>query len=382
MGQPSTEYQSAGQTPGDICGIWMKLHLLIMSAAVFIAVVLECLVLFAADFFRLPIASAERYLLRFIVLPLLVNLVLLGAALLARRSKKLNEDARIAVISLCGAGIGLVLYTVHRFFPAMDMALMLPVILTILYGRIRLTALVGVLCIAGKVVSDLFLSWFADVPPFRLSGPEVLNQLISLSVLATCCLISSLLVRLCRRQIDFSVNAVLEQHRLREKTRTDSLTGVGNRRALQIALSEITRKSHSQWFFAMMDVDQFKNVNDKLGHIRGDSYLQSLGRILQRYEDDTFCSFRFGGDEFCAILQTRNLEEAASLCHRIQSDFIQVVEADAGPIPSGISIGLTACDPGEDPQALMNRADAALYRAKRVQRGGVSLWGPELERAE
>ncbi|WP_293008523.1 MULTISPECIES: GGDEF domain-containing protein, partial [unclassified Oscillibacter] len=352
----------------------MKLHLLIMSAAVFITVVLECLVLFAADFFRLPIASAERYLIRFIILPLLVNLVLLGAALLVRRSKRLREDTRIVIISLCGAGIGLVLYTVHCFFPAMDMALMLPVILTILYGRIRLTALVGVLCIAGKVVSDLFLSWFADVPPFRLSGPEVLNQLISLSVLATCCLISSLLVRLCRRQIDFSVNAVLEQHRLREKTRTDSLTGVGNRRALQIALSEITRQSRSQWFFAMMDVDQFKNVNDKLGHIRGDSYLQSLGRILQRYEDDAFRSFRFGGDEFCAILQTRNLEEAASLCHQIQSDFIQVVEADAGPIPSGISIGLTACDPGEDPQVLMNRADAALYRAKRVQRGGVSLW--------
>ncbi|MPN38873.1 hypothetical protein SDC9_186398 [bioreactor metagenome] len=95
-----------------------------------------------------------------------------------------------------------------------------------------------------------------------------------------------------------------------------------------------------------------------------------------------FRSFRFGGDEFCAILQTRSLEDAASVCHQIQSDFIQVVEADAGPIPSGISIGLTACDPGEDPQTLMNRADAALYRAKRVQRGGVSLWGPELEQAE
>ena len=382
MEQPSTEHQNAAQSPGDISGVWMKLHLLIMSAAVFIAVVLESLVLFAADFFRLPIASSERYLLRFIALPLIVNLVLLSAALLARRSKKLREDVCIAVISFCGAGIGLVLYTVHRFFPAMDMALMLPVILTILYGRIRLTALVGVLCIAGKVFSDLFLSWFADVPPFRLSGPEVLNHLISLSVLATCCLISSLLVRLCRQQIDFSVNAVLEQHRLREKTRTDSLTGVGNRRALQMALSEITHTSRSQWFFAMMDVDQFKNVNDQLGHMRGDSYLQSLGRILLRYENGSFRSFRFGGDEFCAILQTRSLEDAASLCHRIQSDFIQVVEADAGPIPSGISIGLTACDPGEDPQTLMNRADAALYRAKRVQRGGVSLWGPELERAE
>jgi len=355
----------------------MKLHLLIMSTAVFIAVVLESLVLFAADFFRLPIASTERYMFRFIMLPLIVNLVLLSASLLAQRSKKISEDSRIVIISLCGAGIGIVLYTVHRFFPAMDMALMLPVILTILYGRIRLTRMVGALCISGKVFSDLFLSWFADVPPFQLSGPEVLNQLISLSVLATCCLISSLLVRLCRRQIDFSVNAVLEQHRLREKTRTDSLTGVGNRRALQTALSEVTRKSRSQWFFAMMDVDQFKTVNDKLGHIRGDSYLQSLGRILLRYEDNSFRSFRFGGDEFCAILQTRNLEDAASLCNQIQTDFLQVVEADAGPIPSGISIGLTACAPGEDPQTLMNRADAALYRAKRAHRGGVSLWEPE-----
>ncbi len=58
------------------------------------------------------------------------------------------------------------------------------------------------------------------------------------------------------------------------------------------------------------------------------------------------------------------------------------MEEDAKLIPSGISIGLTACGPGEDSQSILDRADAALYRAKKVQRGGVSLWGPELEKAE
>jgi diguanylate cyclase len=264
----------------------------------------------------------------------------------------------------------------------MSLVLMVPVVLTILYVRVGLTALTGAVCMVGKLLSDLFVNWDPDVPPVRLTGADGINQLVCLFLLAICCLISILLVRMYRQRIDFSVNSMLEQQRLREKTITDSLTCVGNRRALQEGLCEMARRNCGQWFFAMMDIDQFKQVNDEFGHSRGDNYLQSLGQILLRYEDNTFQPFRFGGDEFCAIVQEKSLEEVITLCRQLQSDFIRAVEEDAGLISSGISIGLTACSPGEDSQLILNRADLALYQAKKVQRGDVFLWGPELEKAE
>lgn len=380
--QRLTNSQIVRRKHRDIANAWMNFHLLIMSGMILVAIVMECLVYFALNFFQIPISDPARYMSRYMLAPLCLNLPLLCAALLARRSKKLSETVRIGTVSLCAAGMGLVLYTVHRFFPAMSLVLMVPVVLTILYGRVGLTALVSAVCIGGKLLSDLFLTWDPDAASFGLSGVDGVNQFVCLTLLASCCLISVLLVWIYRQRIDFSINAMLEQQLLRKKTVTDSLTRVGNRRALQNALCNMTHQDCRQWFFAMMDIDQFKHVNDKFGHVRGDYYLQSLGRILLGHEDATFQSFRFGGDEFCAIIRDRSLEEATSLCRRLQSDFIRAVEEDAALIPSGISIGLTACDPGEDAQSIMNRADAALYRAKKVQRGGVSLWGPELERAE
>lgn len=366
----------------DIANAWMNIHLLIMVGMIFVSVIMEFLVYFVLGSFQVPVTTPARYVWRYVLTPLGLNLLLLAVAFIIRRSTKLSETVCAGAVSLSSAGIGLVLYTVHRFFPAMSLVLIIPMVLSILYVRVGLTLLTGTVCIVGKLLSDLFLNWDPDVTPFRLTGADGVNQLVSLFLLALCCFISILLVRMYRQRIDFSVSSMLEQQRLRKKTITDSLTRVGNRRALQKALCDMARRNCEQWFFAMMDIDQFKQVNDEFGHSRGDYYLQSLGRILLHYEDEAFQPFRFGGDEFCAIVQERSLEEAIALFHQLQSDFIRAMEEDTNLISSGISIGLTACVPGEDSQSILNRADAALYQSKKVQRGGVSLWGPELEKAE
>ena len=149
MKQRLTNDRGAVGKPGDMSGVWMKLHLLMMSVVVFLAVAMEGLVFFTSGFFLLPVSAPARYVSRFMLAPLCLNLLLLLAAFWARGSKKLGETARIGAVSLCAAGIGLVLYAAHRFFPAMDMVLMVPVVLTILYGRAGLTALVGAVSIAG-----------------------------------------------------------------------------------------------------------------------------------------------------------------------------------------------------------------------------------------
>ena len=99
---------------------------------------------------------------------------------------------------------------VGRDCNAMSLALIVPVILTIFYGRVNLTALIGAVCIVGKLFSDLFFNWDPDVTPSGLTGEAAVDQFVCLFLLAICSLVSILLVRMYRQRIDSSVNAMMK----------------------------------------------------------------------------------------------------------------------------------------------------------------------------
>ena len=76
-------------------------------------------------------------------------------------------------------------------------------------------------------------------------------------------------------------------------------------------------------FLAMMDLDDFKRLNDTYGHYRGDDYLKALGGVLKAVETDRIQAFRFGGDEFCMLFYTCSREEAEQVCCEIQTRFAE-----------------------------------------------------------
>lgn len=145
---------------------------------------------------------------------------------------------------------------------------------------------------------------------------------------------------------------------------TDSLTQLGNRRAfdarIHVELSRAARRNGQVWL-ALIDVDNFKSVNDDHGHQRGDLVLSNLGSILRhlRAEDG---AYRIGGDEFAVILSDCSAENAKLVLERISD------EARAKLFGTTISVGLAGSPHGSiDPETLLRHADAALYVGK--QRG-------------
>ncbi|MCP2014604.1 diguanylate cyclase (GGDEF)-like protein [Deinococcus sp. HSC-46F16] len=162
-----------------------------------------------------------------------------------------------------------------------------------------------------------------------------------------------------------------QRARIEEAARTDVLTGLPNRRAFTESLARqvATARRHGQPLsLLVLDVSNFKTINDGLGHAAGDEALVQIGAAVAgvlRAGDEVF---RWGGDEFAVLLPHTAAAEAEVVAGRIHA---ALHARRVGGLPLHVTVGVAGTLPGEDPdgEALLRRADAAMYRAKREEKG-------------
>lgn len=169
-------------------------------------------------------------------------------------------------------------------------------------------------------------------------------------------------------------NALLYRDALESSLR-DSLTGVGNRAALELALQrelKLSQRSRRPLSLLIADMDGFKQINDQLGHAAGDQILQKVARAIKSALRDTDQVFRYGGEEFVVVLGNTGNTEAVAVAERIRNR-IQGEEfaTGNGPVHATISIGLSTSAMDDDRDSLFKRGDTALYEAKRSGRNRV-----------
>ncbi|MCW8886317.1 MAG: sensor domain-containing diguanylate cyclase [Motiliproteus sp.] len=160
------------------------------------------------------------------------------------------------------------------------------------------------------------------------------------------------------------------EHTLKQQSITDSLSGLYNQRHFQSTLiKEIARGNRYQHPLTLMclDMDNFKSVNDQLGHIVGDSLISFMGRIIRDQLRECDYGFRYGGDEFMIVLPEACEDNAQVVAERLLQNFSDDSPLNhIGPSPAvSISIGIAELEEEEGPEDLFKRADMAMYLAKR-----------------
>ena len=162
---------------------------------------------------------------------------------------------------------------------------------------------------------------------------------------------------------------------LSRTARIDTLTGIGNRRALDEALALLLdqgeRVRPPRFAVLLFDLDHFKAFNDEHGHLAGDDALSRMGAVLRQVTRRPDLAFRYGGEEFLLLLPDVSLPDAVAVAERVRS----AVEDDIYGVPGfTVSGGVALCDPsdGRDPAPLLRRADGALYLAKRAGRNRIA----------
>jgi diguanylate cyclase (GGDEF)-like protein len=203
-----------------------------------------------------------------------------------------------------------------------------------------------------------------------------------------------------RRQLDLRISPLLDRRRhlvgrlivwrditelkraqakLKELATTDVLTQVFNRRHfLELADAELKRAVRFKHPLALMlaDIDDFKHINDTLGHAAGDQVLIAFAKVCQRNTREIDVFARFGGEEFVLLMPETGREQAYEVAERLRLEVAQsLVAVDAHRISITLSLGIATLAGEQDTlELILQRADQALYSAKQSGRNRVVVW--------
>jgi len=162
--------------------------------------------------------------------------------------------------------------------------------------------------------------------------------------------------------------------------RTDPLTGLPNRRAFLERLSDEllrARRNESPVCIAYLDVDNFKNLNDKRGHVEGDEFLRHIAQAIKDTVRQTDVAARLGGDEFAVLFTDAKRIAVEPLAHRLLARVRALGERYPG-LDLGASVGMAWFEaPPEGPEQLLHRADRAMYAAKSAGKHRFALWASD-----
>lgn len=219
-------------------------------------------------------------------------------------------------------------------------------------------------------------------PQMRMTTDTLIGQFLTVGVMLGAVVRCSVLVTYFR-SMQYRLSASNEKlavalKQIENLVRNDDLTGLANRRGVMDRLQQCihaAQRRDTPFCIAMLDIDFFKQVNDRYGHEGGDQVLRAFGQLLSSEIRATDCASRYGGEEFLLVLCDTQLSQAGVLLERIREStealpWAQLVHKD---LRVTCTLGATQYRQGETAEALISRADAAMYQGKAAGRNRVVL---------
>jgi diguanylate cyclase len=318
---------------------------------------------------------------------------------------RLRGDLQLAMITLFGLlGIGAILpFAVYRMFAGHYLIVLVDFLIVAgltgaalfawrtdqldLTGKF-LAAFTCVACIVVVYVFGLSPLWcFSTFMATFMVGERRFATAVSLVTLAAVGLHEAAFVSNVERltfvavagmvilfALIFSTRTARQNAQLRDLVLVDPLTGTANRRALKDDLSSAVagfHKHNSPWAVAVLDLDHFKQVNDRHGHAAGDQVLVDLVNIIQDVIRRGDRLYRYGGEEFVILLADIEGDGLKFATGKVLQAVRQHLKGPDGPVT--VSVGAAELQPGECWKDWLIRADHALYRAKNQGRDRIVL---------
>lgn len=230
------------------------------------------------------------------------------------------------------------------------------------FGTPLMTALVSVITLASAYIFGVFAS------DGNVTAQTV--RLIIIAIVSVIAVIASITRRRMQEALTAAQVAAARAEIMREQAHTDVMTGLLNRRGFVDVVQYLSPDPRS---VAVIDCDKLKEVNDVHGHVVGDEYITAIAKRLQNGVSSRDAVARWGGDEFLVFVSAPP-SEAQTVIERLMARISDsAISTSAGPINATVTAGLADWPANSSLDDALRRADAALYDAKELGRGNLSV---------
>lgn len=306
--------------------------------------------------------SDTQYVIKYIILPTASTLIF---ACVCHRISRMNIKSMIKnyavliMISLVAA----ILAFVHYDVGAILTVFIVPVFLTVLFGKKKITGVITIINTILLVFSAVHSAKASDSVYFYL------NVAVAFALMVAVNLIGNILIEYNKANSDYIFASYRTQLTLNKQVCSDSLTGLYNQKTFQSLLKDSMEKAKAQkhpMSLTIIDLDDFKEINDTFGHLEGDQVLLYFTNLLkEQCENVEAYVSRYGGDEFAIIFPDASKELAYLRLEALRKRCRQVPQTKIRSGGISFSAGIAHYMEGDMNETLLfHQADSALYRAK------------------
>ena len=321
------------------------------------------------------VRNMGNYLFRYVTLPAVTDGLIIAITLLIASSDKVAAVVKNYAYCISLVMMVTVLTTVHNYFyivSALYLATMFCSCIFLDKKLLRFTSILSLVCILLTIPAADWYEGRTETDLERLK-----NILIMTVLMVVCYMIADILVAALLERENIFSRLRNDKANLERKVRIDGLTGLLNHTSFYEDLENSLRDLRQQkrpFMVAMIDIDNFKIINDTYGHNMGDDILRLVARTMYEESGSDATSFRYGGDEFAMIFFSDDTQLAYSILENIRNHIVDESANFSKYIRVNLSIGLyQVSDPKMSGDDAFRRADEALYEAKRQGKGCVVI---------
>ncbi|MEG1190505.1 MAG: GGDEF domain-containing protein [Oscillospiraceae bacterium] len=344
----------------------------IMRANFFLAVILfliEVGMYFVLKLQNLILQPLPEYIFRFLVFPTFCDIFIIAVGFILAKKMSPNSPWRNYVPVVQMSSLALVIAGTHYVFSVTLCIFCFPIFVTALFGDRKLSSRITVLNLIYLIVT-LMTRYILG----RLSDPYLLPEaVVSLIIVMFTFKICNILIAYEEEKNGAIQTAYKKQLEMKEQLSRDQKTGLFGAVALQNLLSiAVGEGSTRPLVLALLDIDNFKHVNDCYGHSSGDRVINRLAGLMLRDVSDDILPARFGGDEFALVFRIPR-EDAIKWMDELREQFAGQ-EYEFMDESVTISVGIDVWDGVCSDKELFANADAAMYASKQKGKNSLSLY--------
>lgn len=311
-----------------------------------------------ADLLFLPI---PLFLFRFLIFPTILNFTAVYLGVKTNHSDTLSDFTKNVIVCVVAFIICACVECTHYVFAPVLCAPICAIFITSIFGKIQITRIVTILS-----MFSLGIAGYLSSIELR-AGDKQLPLDIAIALIMTICtyLIVSLTIRHEKERNAYLTNGSRKQLELKEQLNRDFLTGLNNRKVMFDTIEYSIKKKQSI-YLAVIDIDDFKQINDIYGHAMGDEVLKYLAQVMKQNAIPYGCPTRFGGEEFGIVFVGTDEITVLAITEQIRKEFashpFQFLEGYQYFVT--LSCGIAKYEYHQSPIAFFEAADRAMYAAK------------------